>query len=237
MIPEPRPEPFTPRRRDPWLRRIAAWRDDPRAGALVLGAIAVAAGFYWYRGASRIPAAPATAVVTTTSVAGAAEDFGATTAPPTIPVPSVVVVHVAGAVVRPGVVSLSSGARVVDAIDAAGGPRADADLDRLNLAAPVADGDRVLVARVGDPPTPALPTGGAHDVTDPAAGAGSVGPVDLNTATLAELEELPGIGPTLAAAIIAERDRRGGFGSVDDLRSVRGIGDARFADLRDLVVV
>lgn len=237
MIPEPRPEPLTPSRRDVWLRRIASWRDDPRAGALVLGAVAVAAGFYWYRGASRIPAAPATAVVTSAPASGDAEAVTATTLLPSITASSVVIVHVAGAVARPGVVSLSAGARVVDAIDAAGGPRADADLDRLNLAAPVADGDRVLVARVGDPPTPSLPTGGARDADDPAGAAGTIGPIDLNTATLADLEELPGIGPTLAAAIIAERDRRGGFGSVDDLRSVRGIGEARFADLRDLVVV
>lgn len=144
------------------------------------------------------------------------------------------VVHVAGAVLHPGVVRVPAGSRIVDALDAAGGPRVDADLDRLNLAAPVADGDRVTVAAVGDPPGVSVTNPSAPSATgEIAPGA----PLDLNTATLEQLEALPGIGPTLAAAILAERDRRGGFTSVEELRDVRGIGDARFAQLRDLVVV
>jgi len=131
------------------------------------------------------------------------------------------------------VVELAAGARVIDAVEAAGGAIAEADLDRLNLAAKLADGQRVLVQRVGDPPAPA--TGG--DAASPSADTGTPGLVNVNTATSAQLEELPGIGPALAAAIINERERRGGFRSVQELRDVRGIGEKRFADLADLVTV
>jgi competence protein ComEA len=139
-------------------------------------------------------------------------------------------------VVRPGIVRLRAGARVVDAIDAAGGARPDADLDRLNLAAKVADGQRVAVGLPGQPvPTEAAAGTGAS--ADGGAAGAATGPLDLNTATQAQIEELPGIGPVLGAAILRERDRRGGFRSVDDLRSVRGIGEKRFAELRELVTV
>jgi competence protein ComEA len=151
-----------------------------------------------------------------------------------------VVVHVAGAVARPGVVELASGSRVIDAVEAAGGGLPDADLDRLNLAAKIVDGQRVLVQRVGDPPATegsgsATPGGAGSSGATPGSSMG--GPLNLNTATLDQLDELPGIGPSLGAAIIAERDRRGGFKSVNELRDVRGIGEKRFADLRDLVTV
>ncbi len=147
-----------------------------------------------------------------------------------------VVVSVAGAVARPGVVTLPPGARVVDAIDAAGGARNDADANALDLAAKLVDGARVYVPKVGEHVAPA-------PVNDPATGSGSgggaapSGPIDLNTASQAQLETLPGIGPSLAQAIIAARSRLGGFRSVDDLREVRGIGDRRLADLRPLVTV
>jgi competence protein ComEA len=141
-----------------------------------------------------------------------------------------VVVHVAGAVAHPGVVELPVGARVIDAVEAVGSALPSADLDRLNLAAKLVDGERVLVARVGDPATAAAGSG-SSDSTEQA------GPLNLNTATQAQLDTLPGVGPQLAAAIIKERDRRGGFRSVNELSSVRGIGDKRLADLRDLVTV
>jgi competence protein ComEA len=136
------------------------------------------------------------------------------------------------------VVELHAGARVIDAVEAVGGAQPDGDLDRLNLAAKVSDGERVYVAKVGqsDPGVigDAAGTGGTGDGST----GGTVGgKVDLNTATQAQLEELPGIGPTYAEAIIAERQRRGGFTSVNDLRSVHGIGDKRFAELAPLVTV
>jgi competence protein ComEA len=142
-------------------------------------------------------------------------------------------VHVAGAVAKPGVYDLDAGARVIDAIEAAGGGAPDADLNRLNLAAKVADGQRVLVQRVGE----AAPAGSA---SPGASGGGSADPsglVSLNSATQVELEALPGIGPTLAEAIITEREGRGGFRSVNELRDVRGIGEKRFADLKDKVTI
>lgn len=141
-------------------------------------------------------------------------------------VPTSLLVHAAGAVQRPGVYELPSGSRVTDLIDAAGGPTADADVDQLNLAAPVVDGERVYVPRVGEVVTTAVAGADA-----------SSGPLDLNTATLEQLDELPGVGPATAQAIIDERDRRGGFTSVDDLLDVRGIGPAKLEGLRDLVRV
>jgi competence protein ComEA len=145
---------------------------------------------------------------------------------------TVVVVHVAGAVVRPGVHELPTGARVVDAIEAAGGLLPAADGARLNLAAPVTDGERVYVPTVGEEPPPPL-TGGAG-----VGGTGApAGPVDLNRADEAALDALPGVGPATAAAIIEHRDRIGGFTSVEQLLDVRGIGEAKLEQLRSLVMV
>jgi len=139
------------------------------------------------------------------------------------------VVHVAGAVARPGVYRVAAGARVADAVDVAGGALADADVHRLNLAAPVVDGERVYVPRVGEVVPLALDGGSSAD--DPA------GPLDLNTATLEQLDALPGVGPATAQAIVDERERRGGFRSVEELLDVRGIGPAKLEQLRDLVTV
>ena len=140
--------------------------------------------------------------------------------------PATVLVHAAGAVAHPGVYELAAHARVADLIDAAGGPTPDADVDQLNLAAPVSDGERVYVPRVGEVVSLARSDGDAP-----------IGPLDLNTATLDQLDELPGIGPATAQAIIAERERRGGFTSVEELLDVRGIGPAKLEGLRDLVTV
>jgi competence protein ComEA len=129
------------------------------------------------------------------------------------------------------VVELPVGSRVIDAIEAAGGGTLIADFDQLNLAAKLTDGERVLVPKLGQ--TLSTATGLTGSSTDPAV----AGPINLNTATAAELETLPGIGPALAAAIIDERERRGGFRSVNELRDVRGIGEKRFTELRDHVTV
>lgn len=226
-----------PRRsvREQLNRRFDAIRDDSRIGVALLAAIAIGAGVFWYRGATAMPAAPSPPTVAPSAISAISGATAPATVAPVVGVaPIELVVHVAGAVRVPGVVRVQAGSRVVDAIDAAGGPLADADADRLNLAAPISDGDRIFVAHIGDPLTPTLITnsggGSSSDPEEPAI-------INLNTATAVELEVLPGIGPTLAAAILAERDRRGGFTSVDDLRSVRGIGEGRFADLRDLVTV
>jgi competence protein ComEA len=212
------------------------WRGDARLGLAILVAVAVVAGVVWYRigagGASASPrTAPSRAGTTRNTSARAPEDVTTTTSAKRV------VVHVAGAVARPGVVELAVGSRVIDAVEAAGGGLPDADLDRLNLAAKLVDGQRVLVQKVGDPAA-ADPSGvGDPSSGSTAPGAPTAGPLNLNTATLEQLDQLPGIGPTLAAAILAERERRGSFKSVNELRDVRGIGEKRFADLHDLVTV
>jgi competence protein ComEA len=139
-----------------------------------------------------------------------------------------VVVHVAGAVVSPGVYRLSDGARTIDAISAAGGGRGDADLARVNLAARLSDGLRVYVPAVGETATPVV--GGA---TDPA----EQGPINLNEATADQLDDLPGIGPATATAIVAYRRDHGPFSSIEQLLDVRGIGPSKLEQIRSMVVV
>jgi competence protein ComEA len=148
-------------------------------------------------------------------------------------------VHVAGAVRRPGLYRLSSGSRVDDALRAAGGSLPRADLDRLNLAAKLIDGQKVLVTRRGEPaPLDAAAVTSAEWGAAGASGTAEVGePIDLNTADLAALDALPGIGPATARAILEERTRRGGFRSARDLLRVPGIGEGRFARLKDRVRV
>jgi competence protein ComEA len=143
-----------------------------------------------------------------------------------------VVVHVVGAVRRPGLVRLPAGARVADAMDAAGGPTDAARLASVNLARPVLDGEQVVLQRRGRPSVL-----GAPAVSAPAAGAGPAPPVDLNTATLDVLDGLPGIGPVLAQRILDWRTAHGRFSSVDELGEVSGIGEATLSDLAPLVVV
>ncbi len=154
------------------------------------------------------------------------------------------VVDVVGEVRQPGVRRVPPGARIADVIDAAGGLTERADRARINLAAPVADGERIFVPAVGQPVPPVAvgATGGVGTgaVAGTGAGTGTTavpGPVNLNTASLAELDTLPGVGPATAQAIIDHREQQGPYRSVDDLLDVRGIGDAKLAELRDRVVV
>lgn len=143
-----------------------------------------------------------------------------------------VVVDIGGAVRQPGVYRLPVGSRVVDALERAGGPADDIDLEIVNLAAPVTDGQRVWLARKGEAPRVVGPSGGA---TAPSASA--VGPLDLNTATVEQLDALSGIGPATAKAIIDRRTQMGRFRSVDDLLTVKGIGAAKLDSIRASVVV
>lgn len=145
--------------------------------------------------------------------------------------PGPVVVYVAGAVVRPGVYPVDAGARVADAVGAAGGTTPDADLDPLNLATRLSDGDRVFVPRRGQVPPAVVgpaPSGG---------GSTPSGPVNLNSATAEQLETLSGVGPATAQAIITWRQQHGRFRSVQDLLQVRGIGPAKLEALRAQVTV
>lgn len=148
------------------------------------------------------------------------------------PAQATVVVHVAGLVARPGVYDLPAGSRVVDALAAAGGAIEGTDLSQLNLARIVVDGEQVAV---GVPPAPgAAPPGGG------AAGQVSTGPaepLDLNAATESDLDALPGVGPVLAARIIAWRQEHGRFSSVQELLEVSGIGESTLSDIAPLVRV
>ncbi len=178
-----------------------------------------------------------------------AEGRSSAAATSTSAVSSAVVVDAAGAVRRPGLYRLRSGARVDDLVRAAGGLAAGADRSRLNLAETLADGQRVYVPKVGEvAPLPVGPTGGSGGgdgqstaSTGPSASgpssAPSAEPVDLNTATADQLDTLPGVGPATAAAILAYRTDHGPFHSVDELLDVPGIGEAKLAALRPKVRV
>jgi competence protein ComEA len=146
-----------------------------------------------------------------------------------------VVVAVVGQVVSPGLVTLPSGSRVADAIAAAGGLLPEADPAAVNLAAPVADGEQVAVGLSAAVPAGGGPAGGTGD--SGTGGSGSGGLVDLNTAGVAELDALPGIGPVLAQRIVDHRSRQGPFRSVEELDDVPGIGPATAAELAELVTV
>jgi competence protein ComEA len=189
----------------------------PRAGAsLASGGTAAGAEASGETGATALA---------TTNVSGASGGSGAAT----------ILVHVVGAVVSPGVVRVPTGARVLDAVAAAGGPALDADLARVNLAAKLFDGQRVAVPRAGEV-APAVVDGGGG-AADGSAAAEVAGPVDLNNATAVQLDTLPGVGPATAAAIIAYRTQHGPFRTVDALGDVKGIGPARLEQLRPLVTV
>ncbi|MEX2356624.1 MAG: helix-hairpin-helix domain-containing protein [Thermaerobacterales bacterium] len=144
------------------------------------------------------------------------------------------VVHVAGAVQAPGVYRLAAGARTVDAVTMAGGAAAEADLDRVNLAAQVLDGQRLYIPVIGKDPPPLTepePAGAGSDAN------GRLSPVDLNRAGASELQRVPGIGPVLAARIIEDRRLHGRFSVVEDLLRVSGIGAQTLSSLRPYVIV
>lgn len=147
-----------------------------------------------------------------------------------------VVVHVAGAVAEPGVIEGLSTWRIDDALRAVGGPTASADLDRINLAALIADGQRIYVPHLDqDVPGVVAPDSGV--LAEPGGSSVDTSPVNLNTADASGLEQLPGVGPATAAAIISHREEHGSFGTVDSLVAVSGIGPATLDALRDHVVV
>jgi competence protein ComEA len=163
---------------------------------------------------------------------------GGSAAPTATPLPAPVrakpaaakllVIDVAGAVRRAGLYRLRSGSRIDDAIAAAGGPTSKAQLDSVNLAAPVADGEQIVVPGSG--------AAGVAAASPPAAGSSPSAPLDLNSATLEQLEGLPGIGPVTAQKILDYRQAHGAFHSVAELEGVPGIGPAHMAQLKGLVI-
>ncbi|THG28754.1 ComEA family DNA-binding protein [Naasia lichenicola] len=144
--------------------------------------------------------------------------------------PAILIVQVGGAVRQPGVYSLRTGARLLDAIAAAGGLADDADADAINLARQIGDGEQITVPRVGEVPPAADPGAATGGVT------AAPGPIDLNTATVEQLDTLPRIGPSIAQRIVDWRTENGRFSSVDDLAEISGIGDKTIESLRGLVL-
>ncbi|AEF94740.1 competence protein ComEA helix-hairpin-helix repeat protein [Desulfotomaculum nigrificans CO-1-SRB] len=192
---------------------------------IVIGVILFSAGYQW---AGRRADSPVEVVGTANAVANK-EEVGP-------------VVHVDGAVEKPGVYKLPPGSRVNDAV-AQAVALPEADLSALNLAAPLKDGEKLVVARKGEPANaPAVAqqpvrSGAAAGSAAPTTAQKSTGLININTASSAELESLPGIGPTLANRIIQHRQANGPFQSIEDLKNVSGIGDKKFADLQHLITV
>lgn len=232
---EPLSRPVPPRSLS---ERATAWVNWFGVGRLVGASVAtviVCLGGYWL---VRMPP-PATEaslprVTTTTPNSSVPATSGTSVAAAVavaadVPGDAPVVVHVAGAVEQPGVYELAGGARVRDAVAAAGGPTPEANWDALNLAAVVADASQVYVPAIGEDVVATVAPPPAGDPAPP-------GLVDVNHADAALLETLPGVGPATAAAITTERERNGPFLGVEDLDRVPGIGPAKLAALRDLVV-
>jgi competence protein ComEA len=224
------PRPAPPRSLVERLREWVVWFGPGRLAATALAVIAVGAGGTWLlkgspsRAEDQLPFA-------TKSTSASVVPIDTSVVQSTTTIPSSIVVYVAGAVVSPGVYTLVSVSRVTDALAAAGGAVADADLDVVNLAAVIKDGERIYVPKVGE----VIPV----VIGDPAAVADTTpaGPVNVNSATADQLDVLPGVGPTTAAAIIAHREQQGPFQTVDQLGDVRGIGPAKLDALRGLVTV
>jgi competence protein ComEA len=150
-----------------------------------------------------------------------------------------VVVYVCGAVRSPGVVRLPAGARVTDALELAGGPTGKAELAAVNLAAVVADGQQIVVPEKGATGAVAAAPGGTA-ATGLGAAAGASAPaalVNINTASLEELDSLTGVGPATAQKIVDYRTQHGGFKTIDEIKEVPGIGDAKFAAMKDSITV
>lgn len=228
--------PTPPRSASERLRAWVVWFGPGRIVAIAVSVALVGAGGYWLVAPppdpveASLPMATATGstVASGAPAAATSSTVGATVAPPVD-----IVVHVAGAVLVPGVHRLAADARVADAVLAAGGLAPDAHADAINLAAPVHDGDRVYVPRLSDGVV--VPVGVTGTAADADPGGAAPGPVSINEASIDELDALPGVGPSTAAAIVAHRETNGPFASIDALADVRGIGPAKLEAIRPLV--
>ncbi|MDQ4501115.1 helix-hairpin-helix domain-containing protein [Sinomonas sp. ASV322] len=217
----------------PARRWVPSWT----VAIAVVAVLGLCAGLWWWSTFASVrearpvehSEAPPSAAARASASPGSTPDDGG----------GLLVVHVAGAVGRPGVVRLPRGSRVHEAIAAAGGAAEGADPNRLNLAAALEDGSRVVVPRVGEPSEPesAAEPGRARDAVPTAGATPSRGTINLNRATAEDLATLPRVGPVLAQRIVQYRTQHGRFGSVNDLDAVPGIGPAMLESLRPHVSV
>lgn len=218
-----------------WVR----WRVGLRVAVLLAGLGVVAGAWFWWQAGAATPVvvplggvgsagAPAANGTASGGAAGTAGDTGQRQVAPTGE--PMLVVHVAGAVAKPGVIRLPQGSRVGDAIAAAGGATGDADANRLNLALVVEDGQKIHVPQRGE-------SVAAEPGASGAGGAGTGGKINLNTADAAELDTLPKVGPVLAQRIVDWRKEHGPFKTVDELDAVDGVGPKMLEALLPLVTV
>ena len=227
------------------LTELIRWVGVSRILASAFGVIVMVVGVWWV---VRVPPPPPESTIPFASSTVAASSVGAgSVAIPTMPV-SRITVYVSGEVAKPGVYVLLPTARMIDAVQAAGGATSAADLVVVNLAAPLVDAAQVFIPRIGSTPRVKLPRPHAG-INLPTAGTAVVGAVggtsatavpgivDLNSASLSDLDSLPGVGPSTAQAIIDYRVANGPYASVDDLLNVRGIGPSKLAAMRARVRV
>jgi competence protein ComEA len=193
--------------------------------------MAVVASVGWLLRAKAVPiavaAAPGTATLSAPSATPSALASATPTPPPTVT--ATILVHVIGAVLAPGLVKLPQGARVADALAAAGGLRGDADPAELNLAAVVSDGSQIVIGTKSAPRGEVREGSASGGVS--AGGATASAVIDLNTATLSQLDTLPGVGPVTAQAILDYRTKHGRFTKVEELQEVDGIGTKTYAQI------
>lgn len=218
------------------------WVGVGRVVATSGGVAIMVAGAWWVMRAppppveSRIPFAAS-------MVAGGPESESASQTLTSSTIPLTILVHVAGEVIRPGIVVIAGGSRVIDALNAAGGPTSRADLDAINLATALVDAAQIYVPKRGESAKRVVtrPSPGVNlppeSISSSTSGRGGTEPVDLNSATEQQLDTLPGVGPSTARAIVTYRLQHGPFVRVEDLLNVRGIGPAKLEALFGLVRV
>jgi competence protein ComEA len=209
---------------EPLRERLRSLDRRELAGLLVVAVLIVGGAALWY-----VRSLPSSVSIEASADGGGSHRLDAVAPSPT---PALIIVDVAGWVRRPGVYEFRQGDRVIDAIRMAGGARHGADLMSINLAAPLTDGQQIVVLKTGRSGGAVVGGGSGQPGTS-----GAEPLVNLNTATIDQLESLPGIGPALAQRILDYRQEHGPFRSVEDLTNVSGIGDKRLADLRSKVTV